>query len=557
MNPNTIAEQFNNFYVNIGKNLSQNIPQTSKDPLEYIKENNCNSIFVEEADETEICRIITGLKEGSAGWDEIHAKVIKCSYKLFMKPLVFLINKSLTQGVVPRELKRAKVIPIFKSGDPMLIKNFRPVSVLPLFSKLFERVMYNRLINFINRNNLLYRYQFGFREKHSTAMALMVLTDNIYDAIEQGDCYLGVFLDFSKAFDTVNHGILVRKLQQYGIRGVVLDWLINYLSDRCQYVSFSNVRSCDQMVSCGVPQGSILGPLLFLLYINDIASVSNLLTPILFADDSSLFIKGNEIDTMIESLNMELTHIKTWVDANKLSLNVEKTHSMVFSSARKIVKCNRNIEIDGKVISKTDSIKFLGVILDSHLSWKKHVIHIKSKVSKGIGILSKARKYLNRSILVSLYYSFIYPYFSYCVEVWGSAGKTTLEKLIVLQKKIVRVIASIPYRESTKKSFKSLKFLNINEIYIYKLGTFMFNVTKLTFPVIFQSFFQYSERNAYNIRNRNIYSIPLFKTTLAQTGVRYTGARLWNKLFTLIDCQCSIHSFKRRLKTVLLTQDIV
>jgi hypothetical protein len=351
-NPRKIAEHFNRFYINIGKSLSANIQQGSKNPLEYLQNNVQETIFIEQTNEHEISKIILGLKEGSAGWDEIQAKMVKCSFNIFLKPLTHLINLSLLQGVVPSELKRAKVIPIYKSGDPMFIKNYRPVSVLPLFSKIFERVMYDRIIKFITKHDILYKHQYGFREKHSTAMALMILTDNILSAIDQGKYYLGVFLDFSKAFDTVNHGILLNKLEQYGIRGLASKWLTSYLTGRFQFVNFNNCKSNDQLISCGVPQGSILGPLLFLLYINDIANISNLLTPILFADDSSLFISGNNLEQIINNLNSELQKVKNWVDANKLTLNIEKSYFMVFSSGRKKVMGNLHVSIDGKGVKK-------------------------------------------------------------------------------------------------------------------------------------------------------------------------------------------------------------
>ena len=206
----------------------------------------------------------------------------------------------------------------------MLINNYRPVSILPVFSKVFEKLMYCRLISFINKYKILYKYQFGFRAKHSTNMALILLIDKISNALNNGDVACGVFLDFSKAFDTVNHDILLDKLCNYGIRGICLKWIKDYLCNREQYVSYDNTCSEKCKILCGVPQGSILGPLMFLLYINDLSSVSKIVFTILFADDRSVFVTGKNIDNLIETMNNELEKLVEWLYINKLSLNIKK-----------------------------------------------------------------------------------------------------------------------------------------------------------------------------------------------------------------------------------------
>ena len=211
----------------------------------------------------------------------------------------------------------------------MLVNNFRPVSVLPLFSKILERLMY-KILSFFNKHNLFYKYQFGFRERHGTDIALIVLIDKIMSALNEGDYVLGVVLDLSKAFDTVDHNILLMKLYKYGIRGVAYDWIKSYLEERKQYVSFNKHDSSTMDIKCGVTQGAILGPLLFLIYVNDLSNVSSILFTLLFADDTNVFVIGKNLSTLFTTMNSELVKLSEWMNVNKLSLNVKKTKYMLF-----------------------------------------------------------------------------------------------------------------------------------------------------------------------------------------------------------------------------------
>lgn len=261
-----------------------------------------------------------------------------------------ILNLSLTQGFFPDEMKLARIVPLYKAGDPMLRKNYRPVSVLPLLSKILEKLMYNRIYSFIKKYEILYENQFGFRENHSTCMAIITLLDKILSALDNGNLVIGVFLDFQKAFDTVNHQILLKKLDKYGIRGIALNWITDYLNKRQHYVTLNNTNSFKSTITCGVPQGSILGPLLFILYINDIVQASEDLFPIIFADDTNI------------------------------SLNVAKTSYMIFKPARKNLTKKEDIIINGDKLCQVETIKFLGVKLDSAISWKDQNIHSMSKI---------------------------------------------------------------------------------------------------------------------------------------------------------------------------------
>lgn len=550
--PSKIANAFNKFYINIGPSLAKNIPNTNIHTNTFLSHPNSSSMFLTNTDCYEIETIIKNFKMASPGWDDISSKVVKSSYQHFLEPLAHLLNLSISQGIVPRELKLARVIPIYKKGDKTDITNYRPVSILPCISKILERLIYNRLSNFINKHNILYDLQFGFREKHGTNLALSFLIDNIVSAHEKGNSVLGVFIDFSKAFDTINHNILFEKLYHYGIRGLALDWFRSYLSDRAQYVQFNDAHSDYNNIICGVPQGSILGPLLFLLYINDIVNVSEKLLPILFADDTNMFITGNNIDVMIQTMNEVLEKLMLWLNTNKLSLNVKKTHYVIFTPGRSSVTPKETLKINNITIDREETTTFLGVKLDSKLSWIHHIQGIKTKIAKNIGILCKARKVFQMSTLLTLYYCFIYPYVSYCIEVWGTAAKKYSDSLLKLQKLCCRIITGSPKRTSSELLFNTLNVLPISKIYEYNVMILMFRFYNGNLPKVFDNIFKKKmEPLGVETRQRNHLRINMCKSKKALNTIRYKGAMLWNNMFSHFNLPCSIHIFKKTLKVLL------
>jgi hypothetical protein len=555
-NENIIADKFNDYFTNVGSNLAEKIPSVNIDPITYIRGSFPSSLFLQDVERFEVERIIRALKHSSAGYDGIHAKVLKHIYRLIIEPLTHVLHLSISQGFFPNEMKLAKIIPLYKSGDTIHIGNYRPVSVLPIFSKLLERLMYNRVFSFININNILYKYQFGFREKHSTNLALITLIDKIASAIDNGDIFLGVFLDLKKAFDTVNHNILLHKLFKYGIRGIAFNWFQDYLRGRKQFVSFNDAESSRLTIKCGVPQGSILGPLLFLLYINDIKDVSNVVTPIVFADDTSLFIRGGSVEDTFSSLNQELIKIKDWLGANKLSLNLEKTHYIVFRSARSRRVLNDNIlKIDNCIIERVEHIKFIGVTVDAKLTWVNHIKSVKSKVAKGIGVLAKARKYVDIMFLKLLYNSIIYSHLNYCVEVWGNSANIHINSLFKLQKKAVRLIKNASFMASTDPIFKSMKSLKLTDIFAVCTLTFVFKFVKGMLPEVFYEFYKRNNRViSRQTRQSNKLYIPIAKSALYEKTIRINGAKYWNNIDDIIDYNCSLHTFKKRLKNHFISK---
>ena len=295
-------------------------------PSRYMGDMISQSLFLDLVTPQEITEIIKSLKNGAPGYDEINNKIFQLSLNPIIGPLSFLCNRSLTEGVFPSELKLTNVLQLFKSGEAVLFNNYHPVTLLCTLSKVFQKVIYSQLLNILDYHKIQIGNQFGFRKLHSSYMALMSMIDHGTKALDNGECVIAIFLDFSKAFDTVNHSILIDKLYHHGIRGNALEWFRSYLSDRSQYVSYNGVGCSKKSITCDVPQGSILVPLSFLTYINDLYNVCRDSVPMLFADDTSLFYT---MDDLVKFINGELENIALWLNINKLSLNINKTYFII------------------------------------------------------------------------------------------------------------------------------------------------------------------------------------------------------------------------------------
>ena len=314
--------------------------------------------------------------------------------------------------------------------------------------------MYKRLITFFEKNKVFYSGQFGFLANHSTVHASLLITNKIQRAIEKRMYSCGIFLDFSKAFDTVDHKILLRKLEHYGIRGLAKAWFCSYLSNRSQFVLLGNATSDEKLVTHGVPQGSVLGPLLFLIYVNGFSRSSDSLDFHLFADNSNLFFAHKSLQFLELHLNEQLCKVGHWLRVNKLSLNADKSNVVVFHPQKKVCY-SINLLINDNIIRHENSIKYLGIIIDSNLNGKEHVRELCKKLSRGIGILSKLRHFVSKHILIQIYYSLIYPYLSYGVIIWGNTYWSNIKPLYIMQKKAIRIINFLTHQEHTSSYFKN------------------------------------------------------------------------------------------------------
>ena len=553
-----IADHLNTHFTSIGKKLTEQIPHCNTNPLHYLDGNFVNSFFLTPVQPNDVNNCIFHLKATSApGHDQFSPLIIKENKDCIVHPLTYVINLSLRQGYIPPDWKRGHVTPIFKAGERDNMSNYRPISVLPVFSKILERIVYDKVFSYLNDLDVLSNKQFGFRRGHSTEMPLAIALNQITLALDQRQHSIGIFLDLQKAFDVVDHSILLKKLEYYGIRGVSLEWFRNYLSGRTQLVKLSNNVYSDPLpVLSGVPQGSILGPLLFLLFINDLCNLPLSLKPLLFADDTTLLYSHTDVDVLISTINHDLQTLSMWFKANKLLLNVNKTHFMFFSLNTLLHKSELKIEIDNCALNRVFQTKFLGVIIDCKLTWSDHVSLIASKVSKSIGIINKVKYIVNQDTLRQLYNTLILPYYMYCHVIWAKCSQTNLNRLVLLQKKIVRIVTKAHFRAHTDPIFFQLKILKVQNLFTYLGSIFIFKLLHGIFPPSLSSVINIRrvDHTISTRSNRKSFSVPYCRTSLRQRSLLYQIPKLCNSFYLPndLDDSTSIYVLKRKLKIILL-----
>ena len=364
-------------------------------------------------------------------------------------------------------------------------------------------------------------------------------------------------MDLSKAFDTIDHDILIYKLKRYGIQGLALSWIMDYLHNRKQYVTFQSSESSKSNITCGVPQGSILGPLLFLIYINDIIYSSPLLSFILFADDTNIFYSHKNFGTLINVLNIEISKVSHWFLCNKLSLNISKTNFIRFKphNSLNVNPTNYNICINGHPIVEKRSTKFLGITIDSNLSWSEHLHHVHISVSRGIGVLYRLKNLISQKSLTILYNALVLPYITYCNIVWGNCGSTKTNSILILQKRALRLITNSHYRSHSDPLFSQLKTLKIHDIHTFQTAIFMYKYSRNQLPSVFDNFcIPNSNIHSYPTRRSSDYHLENPRIVLAQKSLKHHGPDVWNSLPDIIKQCDTISLFKKHLKDSILSQ---
>ena len=546
----TVANKFNSYFTNIGPMLSSKIATSDKHFSEFLPPNTNESFFLYPTNPEEITIELNALSESTAS--DIPVRLIKVAINPISEMLSHIFNHSFENGIFPEKLKFGIVIPAHKGDSKLSLNNYRPISLLPIFSKILERLVHKRLMNFLTKHNTLFEHQFGFQPNKTTSMAILDIYTKIVSALENKEIACCIFLDFAKAFDTVNHNILLQKLENYGIRGLPLKWFTSYLHKRHQVVKLCNIYSDKLEIKCGVPQGSVLGPLLFLIYINDIYRTSNILKFHLFADDTSIFFSNKDVHTIKSVVNKELCSVSHWLSANKLSLNVSKSSFILFHPPQKKVT-KITLQIYNEDIPEKASTKYLGVNIDKHITWKEHINYLLSKLTRAIAILTKIRYNVPKYLLRTLFFTFYKPYIDYCINIWTCTSQTNLDLINVSMKKAIRVITFSKFDAHSDPLFKSLNLLNLEKTIEFNLGKFMWNVQNNKLPIFLAKEFkmEITTQSSRKIIISKNYT-PLSRTKYKEYFVTTKGPLLWRKIPTYLRDIRSKNIFSKKYSKLLL-----
>lgn len=489
----------------------------------------------------EVKNIIKNLKASkSAGWDGIPTHILKkCSNEL-IRPLCFLINKSIDENLFPEALKYSIISPIFKKGNPTHMENYRPISLLPAFSKIFEKVVAKRLLHYFEENNVFFENQFGFRRGRNTTMAINEFVESIMKAVDGSQYTVGVFCDLSKAFDCVNHELLISKLRHCGVEDGALKWVVSYLTNQKQSVKINKTTQSEySVITAGIRQGSVLGPLMYLVYSNDLSQTVDSSTLITYVDDTTSICQSSSEAELINILTTNISNMTKWFNSNGLQLNKDKTYAINFHSNYSKGKHSDDLYIQS-IVNTSHNGNFLGLKVDPCLKWNIHIDHLSKVLSKSHFVILSLSKSLDIKTLKMVYYAYVYSNLTYGVIFWGNSHSS--HKIFKIQKRIIRIMTNSNFSSSCRPLFKELKILPLPCIYI--LNTLMFvkeNLTKLL----------YTNQNQYSIRNKKLH-YPTHRLAAYETIPSYSGRRLYNGLPVFIQDEPDTKRFKVLLHRYLI-----
>lgn len=543
--PSDIAELMNNFFIDIANNTTyKNLDINYSNSISF----NPKTIFLNPLSSEEITKIILSLKNSNAtGTDGISTKIIKLCAQHFAKPLAHIINLSLVEGRFPATLKCTIVRPLFKKGDTACMDDYRPIANIPIMSKIFERAMYSRLLSFLNVNSVLNNDQYGFRKGSSTTLACFNLMKIITDSMNKKQHVAAIFLDLSKAFDFVDHSILLNKLNKYGIRGKAYEWINSYLSDRQQCTEIHSIRNGELEIvrsvckynRCGVPQGSILGPLLFLLYINDLPNCLNHKC-VMFADDTTLIIKSENLDNYNNEINSALANVIDWLSNNNLKINVNKTYLMQFKTY-KSQTYNLDVKCKNEKVVEVGITKFLGIHIDQFCGWKSHVSEICGKLHKFVFALRRLSTTCSRDVALTAYHGYVSSVLNYGLLVWGNS--VDVEKAFLAQKKCIRAVCNSHFLAPCRPLFKTTRVLPLPCMYIKQISLFVKDHPDY--------FISYSQIYTRSTRCKKKLYQPLAKSNVFKRNSFYMAIKIYNNLPTSIQ-ECPRKQFCKVLTRWLL-----
>ena len=565
-NPTLIADLFNKYFSQVAPSLDKTLGPSDRDPISFLSHMTVpDTMTFCPVSEDQVSYVVSNLKDASAGIDTITAKLIKALLPNILPQITHLMNLCLTRSIFPNIFKTALITPVFKAGHRSQFTNYRPISVLPVFSKVLETIMYNQLISFISSNDILYDYQFGFRSKHSTYMPISLLHDYVTMNLSKGNTSACIYLDLARAFDTVNIKILLEKLPSYGITGSSLHLLASYLSHRRHQLKYKGIVSNQQDVTCGVPQGSVLGPLLFLLYVNDLSSVCGRAKCLLFADDTAVLYSASNVNELQRIVSESFPKITEWLHANRLSLSISKTYYQVYSAQS---PCDDLvIPVNSTCLKRAQTVKYLGVLVDENLRFKSHIGKVSGIVSRNLGIISRARYLLGRKQLLLLYNALILPYLTYCLVIWGSNYQSTLQPVILLQKRAIRLIAGAGRISHTSPLFRELKVLKVADLLSFQLLLVLHDFLRgqLPQPMAVKFNIHQATRNTRSnqhfcemVRDNNANLLPNYRHCNYLLFTLFCQApRVWNRTIAplipnLQDIPTSKTQFKKCLKIIFI-----